>query len=344
MLKRILAGLVAAAVCFGAAVAQERTPSAAEQAEIARLTTLRDSLKPQRGVIAIPDAKATMSLGSRYYFLGPADAKRVLTEGWGNPPDAVENVLGLILPEGKTFLDDTWGAVVTYVATDYVSDEDAKTTNYDEVLSAMRDGETEDNAARKKAGYDPIVLVGWAQSPTYDPLRHDLIWARQLRFGGETDNTLNYDVRHLGRHGVLSLNMVSRMSQIETVRTSASELAQTVEFNAGERYADYQAGDKVANFGLAGLVAAGAGVAVAKKAGLLALIIAFGKKGLALIAVGGAAAVNWVRKRFGLGTTPAAPAASERTSDGEDTLADGGAPERGEVTDGHTSDPDGHQP
>jgi len=302
MFKHLLGAVIALLIGVGAAIAApepELTPE--EKVEVARLIALRDSLKPQRGVIALPGAKARLNLGTGYYFLGAADARRVLTEGWGNPPDAVEGVLGLVFPEGKSFVDDTWGAIVTYTATDYVDDNDAKTTNYDEVLDQMREGEAQDNEARKKEGYAPIVLVGWAQAPTYDAARHDLIWARELRFGEQADHTLNYDVRHLGRYGVLSLNMVSTMSQLPAVRTSAQALAKTAEFDTGARYADFQEGDKKAGYGLAGLVAAGAagGAVLAKKAGLLAILLAFAKKGFAFIAVGGAALFAWVRKRFG---------------------------------------------
>lgn len=289
MYKRIIAAFAAFFMLAAPLAAQaQAAPSEAS------LNALRDSLKPQRGVVAIPKAKAHLNLGKAYYFLGPDEAKRVLVEGWGNPPDAAENVLGIVFPEGKTFLDDTWGAVITYEETGYVSDKDAKTQDYDKLLADMKAGDAEDNAARAKAGFPPITLVGWAQPPSYDAARHDLIWARELQSGGGA-NGLNYDVRHLGRHGVLSLNMVSSMPQLASVRAGAQGLAKTVEFDTGARYADFEKGDKTAGFGLAGLVAAGAGVAVAKKAGLIALVLGLGKKGLAILVAFGAAALAWLR-------------------------------------------------
>jgi uncharacterized membrane-anchored protein len=301
LFKRLLAAIAAVLVCVGVAYAQPKEPELTpeQKAEVARLEKLRDSLKPQRGVISLPAAKAKLNLGTGYYFLGPEDAKRVLVEGWGNSPDAADGVLGLVFPTDKTFLDDTWGAVVTYTKTDYISDKDAQSEDYDELLKQMQEGEVDENAERKKAGYEPIHLVGWAQAPSYDKARHDLIWARQLQFGQQTDHTLNYDVRHLGREGVLSLNMVSVMSQLPTVRTAAQDLAKTAEFDLGSRYADFREGDKVAGYGLAGLVAAGAGLAVAKKAGIIGVLLLFAKKGFAFIAIAGAAIVGWFRKMFG---------------------------------------------
>lgn len=55
-------------------------------------------------------------------------------------------------------------------------------------------------------------------------------------------------------------------------------------------------GDKTAEYGLAGLVAAGLGVGAAKKVGLLAAGALFLKKGIGLVAVALAGIGAWVRK------------------------------------------------
>lgn len=280
------------AACFAAlltpslAVAQPPAAPASEQQLAARHANLLKSLSPQTGDIAIPAAKATLKLGKDYYFLGAGDAKRVLTEGWGNPPGSVENVLGMVFPSGKTFADDVWGAVLTYEASGYIDDADAKTIDYGELLAQMREGEEANNQALREQGYPGQQLVGWAQSPTYDAGRHSLVWARQLKFDGASEDTLNYDVRLLGRYGVLSLNMVSGMSDLSGVGAAAATLSQTARFDTGSAYADFnEATDAKAEYGLAGLVAAGAGAAAAKKLGLLAVILAFGKKFIGLIAI-----------------------------------------------------------
>lgn len=296
---RLVAALAAVMLFALPSAAQDKPLTPEQKAEIQRLIKLRDSLHPQHGAIALASAKARLNLGSGYYFLGPADAKRVLTEGWGNPPEAADGVLGLVFPEGKTFLDETWGAVITYEPVGYVKDKDARSEDYAKVLEDMRSGEDEGNEQRKKDGYEPIHLVGWAQAPSYDPARHDLIWARELQFGQQTDHSLNYDVRHLGRDGVLSLNMVSVMSQLPAVRQGALDLAKTAEFDTGARYADFTEGDKVAGFGLAGLIAAGAGLAVAKKVGLIGIILLFAKKFIAIIVAAAAGGAAWLLRLFG---------------------------------------------
>jgi uncharacterized membrane-anchored protein len=268
----------------------------------ARMKALELQMHPKSGTISIPEAKAHLNLGDQFYFLPAADAKRVLVEAWGNPPDGLEDVLGLVFPAGKTFTDATWGAVVSYDDTGHVSDKDAASQDYNKVLSDMQEAAEADNDARKEQGYAPSHVMGWAQAPTYDSNSKTLIWARNIQFEGAGDNTLNYDVRTLGRTGVLSLNMVDVMPNLPVVQTAAAHLGTTVEFDPGARYADYNAStDKLADYGLAGLVAGGAGLAVAKKAGLLGLLAIFLKKGIAVIAAGALGLGAWLKRKFGTG-------------------------------------------
>ena len=259
------------------------------------------SLTKRTGVIRLPRANASLNLGEKYYFLGEADSRRVIVDVWRNPPDVADGVMGMVFPAGATPFDENgWGAVVTYLGSGYVSDKDARKTNYDDVLKQLREGEEHDNEERKKQNFPQIRLVGWGQPPSYDPVRHSLAWARELQFGDETDHSLNYDVRVLGRKGVLSLNIVSVMSQLPRLRGAAVDLQSTAGFDAGSRYADFQPGvDKRAAYGLAGLILAGAGLAVVKKAGLIAVALLFLKKGIAVIIAALAGGWAWLRRKFG---------------------------------------------
>ena len=275
-------------------------PTAEQQAEIRRLEALLESLEPQTGQIALPAAKATLALGEDYYFLGAEDARRVLIEAWGNPPSVVEGVLGMVFPAGKSPLDDTWGAVVTWVGDGYVSDADAASIDYADLLRQLKAGEAEENRALAAEGYPASNIVGWAQQPSYDAARHNLIWAKNIAFAGNSENTLNYDVRVLGREGVLSMNIVAEMSDLAAIRPEATRLMNTASFQPGARYADYREGvDRKAAYGVGGLIAGGAALAVAKKVGLLGILFLVLKKGWIVVAVGGAAAWRWLSGLFG---------------------------------------------
>ncbi len=290
------AALAAAmALAMGPASAQPGEPS---PAEIARVKGILAAEHPQFDEVKLAGPDVTLHLGRRFYFLGAEEAKQILKE-WGNPPSAAEGVQGIIFPSGKTFVSHTWGAVVTFEASGFVTDKDADKADYDKLIKDAQTGEDDRNAQLKKDGFEPSHLVGWAQPPSYDRARHSMIWARDIKFGDASVDTLNYDLRILGRRGVLSLNLVSAMPDLPAVRTDAAALAADVAFNPGSAYGDYQEGhDKAAGYGVAGLVAAGLGLAAAQKFGLLAVILLFAKKAIVLIVAGLAGVGAWFRRLF----------------------------------------------
>jgi uncharacterized membrane-anchored protein len=291
-------GLVMAAP---AAAQQDPAPSPKQQAQAQKMKAILDSLHPVSGDVALPGANATLHLGKDFYYLPPDEARKVLVDGWGNPPRVAEGVLGIVFPAGKTFLDDTWGAAITYEGSGYVTDKDAQTADYDALLKQLQSGEDEINAKRRKEGYPAQHLVGWAQPPSYDSASHSVVWAQNVAFDDQSDNSLNYDVRMLGRKGVLSLNMITAMSKLDETRADAAKLARSADFAPGARYADFKQGDDTAGYGIAGLVAAGLGVVAVKKLGLLAILLVFLKKGLVLIVAAFAALGARFRKLFGFG-------------------------------------------
>lgn len=294
------------------------SPSRAEpsskdaNAEHARIQGVLDSQHPQFGDVRLAGPNVTLHLGQKFYFLSPEEAKVILKE-WGNPPEAADGVLGIVFPSGKTFVDQTWGAVLTFEPSGFVTDKDADKADYDKMIRDEQDTEAADNAQRQKQGFQAMHLVGWAQPPTYDKANHFLVWARDLKVTGEEVDTLNYDLRILGRRGVLSLNLVSKMPDLASTRVDANELAAAVKFDSGSAYGDYQAGtDKKAEYGIAGLVAAGLGLAAAQKLGLLAVVLLFAKKAIVLIVAGFAAVAAWFRRRVGGRKPPAtAPGSDE---------------------------------
>lgn len=318
--------LLVPSTAAAAAAPSSSAATPAEQATVARLRRIAESLHPVTGDVRIPQADATLHLGSDYYFLPADEARRIIVDAWGNPPQSARNVLGIVFPAGKTFADDTWGAVITYQAAGYVTDDDAESADYAALLSQLQEGEAEVNAERRQQGYPAQNLVGWAQAPTYDRATHSVVWAQNIRFEGENENGLNYDVRVLGRRGVLSLNMVTGMSRLADTRTAAQSFVRTAAFNAGARYADYQPGtDQAAGYGIATLVAAGLGATVAKKAGLIALILAFGKKIIVVIMALFAGAGAWLRRLFGRKEEEYQPAETYEADPGHDGGATGGA-------------------
>ena len=265
----MLAGLLAVSAGAHAQEMSEAERKAAEQ----RIEQVVKSLRYQDGQIAVVKAKAHLNLGKEFRYLDSADARKVLEQLWGNPPDA--DVLGMVVPrDGDLLGDQGWAVVVTYDDEGYVSDEDAAKIDYAQMLQDLKDEAKEGSKERREAGYGGIELVGWAEPPHYDAAAKKLYWAKELAFEGNEANTLNYDIRVLGRSGYLSLNAVAGMGEMGQVRAGMQQLLPAVEFDQGARYADYDAStDKAAAYGLAALVGGG----VAAKAGL------FGKIGALLL-------------------------------------------------------------
>ena len=85
---------------------------------------------------------------------------------------------------------------------------------------------------------------------------------------------VNYTTRLLGRSGVMSATLVSSVDSLPSDTQEFKTTLQKFQYVAGEQYAEFKEGDKVAEYGLAALVLGGA-AAVATKKGLWAVIGGF---------------------------------------------------------------------
>ncbi|MBB5376190.1 putative membrane-anchored protein [Deinococcus metalli] len=259
----------------------------------AATTPATKPLTYQTGTITLLGGKATLTTGTTLRYLNAEGARRVIVDEWGNPPEAAEGTLGMIVPAGTDpGTRDGWGVVVTESKDGHVSDSDAAKTNYDQLMKDMQAATQDSNAEREKAGYGTLDLVGWADPPRYDAATHKMYWAKELAFSDNEHHTLNYAVRILGRDDVLELNAVAGMEQLPQIKKDMAAMLSQVSFTAGSRYEDFDGStDKLAAYGVAGLV----GVVAAKKIGLLALLPLLLKKGWIVLLAGLAA----FRRLFG---------------------------------------------
>jgi len=271
---------------YAYAVSEDQPLSAEQEQYIASVKSLLGSLDRQQGEVTLPNGVATLNVPEAFYYLNPADTEKVLVELWGNPPESASGILGMLVPSDLSLFDDgSWAATIEYEEDGYVSDENADEIDYDDLLSQMKQGASEANRQRIKQGYEPIELVGWASSPYYDKASHKLHWAQELKFGDSQSNTLNYNIRVLGRKGVLVVNFIAGMDQKEMIESRIDDVLALAEFNQGSRYEDFNPDiDTVAAYGIGALVAGN----VAVKTGLFAAALIFLKKFgvLIVIAVG----------------------------------------------------------
>jgi len=258
-----------AAVFLAAPVGRAQEESNAIPPKVAALVK---NLKYQQGEIDLRGGLAKLTVPKDFNFLGPDDAETVLVKLWGNPPSD-EKPLGLLIPAGVSPLSsNAWVVMIEYSEDGYVKDDDANKINYDKLLKQMQQGIAENNKARQENGYPSITLVGWAAPPHYDSATHKLYWAKDLKFEGEKSDTLNYNIRMLGRRGVLELNAVASIDQFAEIDQQTPAILGMVDFKEGSRYADFDPkSDKVAKYGIAALVAGGA-LAAAAKLGLFKVL------------------------------------------------------------------------
>ncbi|HEX3131965.1 MAG TPA: DUF2167 domain-containing protein, partial [Planctomycetota bacterium] len=222
------------------------------------------------GPVTIGANLATIALPEEYRFLESKQARVVLEEIWGNPKDP--DVLGLMFPPNQgPETENGWAVVVSWDDSGYVKDDDARSINYDDLLKQMQEETREANKARKKQGYPTVDLLGWAEQPHYDATKKTLYWAKRLKFDGTEEPQLNYNMRVLGRRGVLELNPLGAESVLSKIREAAPVLLSATTFTQGNRYEDFSesSGDKVAAYGIAGLL----GVGLLAKAGILKLLL-----------------------------------------------------------------------
>ena len=244
--------------------------SFAQDGETSKIEKFAKSLHYQQGKTTLGSGIATLDVPQGFRFLDSSDAKRVLTEAWGNPPTVAASTLGMLFPPGADPLErNGWGINITFNADGYVKDDEAAKLDYGKMLQQLKEGAARASKKRREQGYPGFDIVGWAAPPHYDAATHKLYWAKELRFDKSPEDTLNYEIRVLGRRGVLAFNAIAAKSRLASVESAMPQVLNFVDFNQGHRYADFKPSvDKVAAYGVGALI-----VGVAAKAGLLKWLI-----------------------------------------------------------------------
>lgn len=279
---RWLGLLLAALLCSSSQAEEAATPPA--------IVAALKAATPGPATVNL-DNQAVLQLPPGHRFVPQPHAGEML-RAMGNPGSHAA-VRGLVLADGQE-----WFALISWEASGYIKDDDAKNWNADDLLKSFREGTEAANEERAKLGAPALEIVGWAEKPTYDAATHRLVWAMSSRHKGAPAGEaqgVNYNTYALGREGYLSLNLVTDLEALPAHKPAALQLLSTVAFNEGKRYTDFsERTDKVAEYGLAALVL-GVG---AKKLGLLALAGAFFVKFAKLFLIGGIALLGVLAKVF----------------------------------------------
>lgn len=247
-----------------------------------QINEIEQSLIYKTGIIELESGNATLKVPAGFRYLDKTQSIYVLTDLWGNPADS--SILGMLVPENRGVLEtNSWVFTISFDEIGYVKDDDADDIDYDDLLKEQQKEFKEANPERIKQGFLPIEFIGWASSPYYDKNKKILHWAKELKFGQDSLNTLNYNLRVLGRKGIFMLNAVASMSELPEVKSNIDKVIGSVEFKDGHKYSDFLPDvDNVAAWTIGGLVAG----KILAKAGFFVLLAKFWK--LIALAIAGA--------------------------------------------------------
>ncbi len=193
-------------------------------------------------------------------------------------------------PDGKSELIYAW------TNDGYVSIDDWKNLNPDELLNAVKENTAAANEVRRTKGIPTLEVAGWIQKPTLDPANNAVTWAFKAKASDGVE-VINAIALKLGRFGYERIAWIGD----PTLYQSGNDLALAVkdfDFDQGARYGDYEVGkDRIAAYGVAGLVA---GIIAGKAAnvGMLAALVLFGKKFAIIIGVGVVALLSRFKSLF----------------------------------------------
>lgn len=226
--------------------------------------------------------QATIKIPEGMRFLNGRDAAKVM-EMFGNLPSQYDGMIST----------DNYDWFVTFQFEDsgYVDDSDKEDLDADELMEVLKETQEAANEERKRLNLGTLNLTGWAAKPSYNETTNNLEWGLEL-VDDEGNKNINFLTKLLGRRGVMDATLLCDPDQLEGTLPVFQDLLTGFEYTSGNTYAEYQEGDKLAEYGLKGLIAGGAIYGAAKLG-----FFAFLKKGFKFI-IAGVVAIGLFLKRI----------------------------------------------
>ncbi|WEN15062.1 DUF2167 domain-containing protein [Rhodanobacter sp. AS-Z3] len=245
-----------------------------------------DGLPWQKGPVTVQlGDQATLNVPEGYAFLDAAGTVKFNEVAHNPPGDGDEYTMA-----GKG-----WVAFFSYGDVGYIKDDE--TIDADAILANIREGTAAANKERRARGWGEMSILGWSARPEYDTQLKSLTWSILGEDQSTHEKVVNYNARLLGRHGVMSVVMVTDPATLATSIMDFKRRVKGFEYVSGESYAEYQPGDHVAAYGLAALITGGA-AAVAAKKGLFSVIGGFLVAAWKFVLAGLVAASAWFKSLF----------------------------------------------
>jgi uncharacterized membrane-anchored protein len=229
---------------------------------------------------------STLDVPTGYVFLNPAETAKFET--------LTHNISGgtqyFLAPE-----DMRWESHFSFTDDGYVKDDEK--IDSASLLENIKDNTTAANKVRRERGWDEMEVIGWQTPPHYGTQTNRLEWAITGKDTKSNDTIVNFNTKLLGRGGVMSVVLITPPETLFASTTEFKSALSGFEYVAGQRYAEYKPGDKIAKYGLAALITGGA-AAIAVKTGLWKVILGAAVAGWKFIAAACVALFGGLAKRF----------------------------------------------
>lgn len=242
-------------------------------------------LQWQTGPATLPlGTQASIALPEKTAALSEAESGKFLKLTGNLPSDGLQ-----IVSNGK------WWATFEYEDSGHIEDDEK--IDAEALLKQLKDSDGPANEERRKQGFPELHTDGWSVPPHYDPATRRLEWALRLHASDDPSPIVNYTVRVLGRTGYERVVLVTSPESLDKDVADFKAVLTRFDFKDGHKYSEFKQGDRVAEFGLAALVAGGA-AAVATKTGFWKVLVGALAAGWKLVLVGVLAFAGALGKLF----------------------------------------------
>lgn len=195
---------------------------------------------------------AEIRVGENQVYLNGVDTNKLIMS-YGNLEGQYQGAISA--------LDESYTIIFQFSDIGYVKDDE--TIEADDLMQQMQDNDLEVNKMRAQAGVGSLHTIGWSQSPTYNVETNNLEYG--VKFRDDTGYvTVNHTVKLLGRKGVTEAVLICDTDALESLRPVLAKAIAEFSYVDGHKYSEFSSGDKIAEYGLNGLIAGGAIVALAK--------------------------------------------------------------------------------
>lgn len=185
-----------------------------------------NGISTQSGSFAIREAPVEFNLPKGFVYLDANTTKSILGY-WGNDTSSMQDVIGMIIPESTPSVQDVDRAwIMSYRNVGHVQDSKAGNMGFKWILDGLRYSDDYKNAH-----------LGWAWTPKYDTQHHRL--SLPLMYVEGTDTTLNHRQIIFGNEGILQMDPIIPLSDLQWLYDNDDLINDAVGFTRGSRYEDF---------------------------------------------------------------------------------------------------------